>query len=1510
MSAPSGVSSASAAGSRRVRAALVAGALVIIALGALYWSYVQRRTEYLVNRDLRLLSVAAAQIGATLESRKQIVRNFAETQFWCDGKKPIDSYPSKAADDLKLAPYLANFTDLQRGTAVKMADAVPESACEGGYCVTQENATIRIEYRADAFPQNTPDTGGCPPDVGHPRAVGRTSLDSLVTPVLDKPLFGVFDTVLIATSSGEVIKQIQPHGAQGRRSVSSRDGRPAAARDAPSSLVLATLKSIVDRSSKDGKPINLDALRNETRSSDVEISGVRYFLLTQPYAFAAPSGGGRGAQHWIIAGLIARPHFLRDATEISMSLIELVVAALVLLVCCWPFMKLAFSGPGEPVTRADVVMGGVATILGGGMVALLFADVFAYGRIESTGDYQQRAFAAVMHEDMQRGLEQIVRIGGSMQALTRPYADHYEECEETHSEGDFKTRLPPDLTQPYAYGFFSGAAWVNDRGEQVVQVAMRRQGPPPLPSVARRQYFHALQDGGNAHPWTWANPFNPKKPPTEFVIESVRTLTTGASEAVMAFPVRSGDLPDLHVFTVAFPFVEVGSHVQSPDLTYSIIDQNGDVVFGSESDRNGIENVFTETDQDRTLRAAVNARQEDFVDTKYWGEDVRVLVTPLENLPWTLLTFRDKRLLRTMNLDTLMMTIILFLFYLGAIVLIVVAVLLVRPSYRVPWVWPLERRLPHWRRVRLLYIVSGIAFVIAVFALAPGPRLAVACLVPFYAFLGSYLVLNDGPKRIAYGLTIVTWTAITVIFAWGCVVAPVAPEVIGPVAEEVSLRALMLFCLLVAFLCVVMRARELDRVRWREFSRTYIASGVLFIILVAVLPMIACFQAALTIESEAMVKSGQRRMVDLFLQRVETLAQNSWCDTTNVLPGYPIPFFYESNWCIQPDSLDWTTPCGDDSSARLSKLASTVMFRPANDKVGDFLEEYLPVYSEDSLDMRGLHSGKGDDGSWQTVRARRVLALSRTFDLSDVARSKLLGQFKAKFNGLQAPALLQLIRPIGEKRAWLTIVSRVPSLLPDWLRAEDPIRRFPKKPGQLLPGEITSFPGPPKDPEVPGPVQALFFLFAAGVAFSGVQWAVRFAARRIVLYDLREPRWLDTPLSPPLGEHVFLVHTPDNLEKLICIGAVERRSFDDLREIEPSSDDDVWRMAVRPADWLVLVDSGPKRVILCEGFGDGLSDVALTTRKFALIESMMQLTDCTLIISSPVSPALFLSLYDDLDPAMRARWAAVLSMFVWIDETRLLDRGRAFAADDSPIPSAWERMKTAWRAFKARVPRLPRRLRIRLKPSTLYMRWLRLWKWCLQFTAKGREERDRADDQSWITRETNPSTFLQSFAGRLRSLPGGREQMLDELRERADRYYHALWKMCSSSERMVLYHVAHFGVANCNNRRQIRRLLARGLLRRDGELRLFNTTFRLFVLAHGDEIREQCENEPEGRSTFDRVRVPLLIGILVVLGALLGTQKELANATSAILTALATGLPMIVKLVGTFTDRRVGTVQR
>src|SRR5260221_783366 len=107
------VSAASVASNKRVRASLAAVALAFIALAVLYWSYVERRTDYLVERDLRLLSAATAQLDARLESRKQAVRNFAEAAFWCDGTRPVMHYPSEGAKSL--TEYLPDFLEVRRG---------------------------------------------------------------------------------------------------------------------------------------------------------------------------------------------------------------------------------------------------------------------------------------------------------------------------------------------------------------------------------------------------------------------------------------------------------------------------------------------------------------------------------------------------------------------------------------------------------------------------------------------------------------------------------------------------------------------------------------------------------------------------------------------------------------------------------------------------------------------------------------------------------------------------------------------------------------------------------------------------------------------------------------------------------------------------------------------------------------------------------------------------------------------------------------------------------------------------------------------------------------------------------------------------------------------------------------------------------------------------------------------------------------------------------------------------
>src|ERR1051325_11323734 len=701
----------------RARAPLILGLLVFLALGALYWSYVSRRSAYLIDRDLRLLSAAAAQLDQQIDSHKGVLRNFAHADFWCgeggDGRTPITEYgPSSPA---WLRRYMPDYIAASRGSHAKVtmlaAGSNPSSTFseqlvpngDGSY-----NVEVQYQSATTAWDEHSP----CAPKDALPRAIGQFPLADLVKPIFNKPIFGgAFDAVLVASSDVRVLYQAEPRAQQERRSVWNRI-TPAASADAnlTSSLLLTGLGNLRDVNSKDHKTINPWRLQSQTGSVDVEISGSTYRLLTQPYAYDAPPVAGVAnipGSRWIVCGLIETRRFMQEATEISASLIALATAALILVACCWPFMKLAFSGAAEPITRSDVVMVAVAVLLATAIVSLTFLDMVIYGRMKSIADYQHRAFAVHIGDEIRFALEGLLSVRDELEAATRFQADADEEAAPNHHPDAARASLDPDAFLAATGRDFDGDwlknetslfrsfAWVHEEGLQVIRASMTK-GMPPLLDVSKRAYFQNVvkqkrfwtssdraddrihlrvktfdfeptpeseaaqrkkaeefrQSVIGTNDGTWPDTYitrstlheavqrvisgmqplevtsvirasdkyffvdqlveKPKR--QQFVIESVRTLTNGQPEAVIGFPTGRKTLP---LFTITFPFAQLVERLGPPAMSYAVVDNAGTVLFHTDSERNGLENIFTETDHNRQLRAAVIAHHEEFIDAKY-----------------------------------------------------------------------------------------------------------------------------------------------------------------------------------------------------------------------------------------------------------------------------------------------------------------------------------------------------------------------------------------------------------------------------------------------------------------------------------------------------------------------------------------------------------------------------------------------------------------------------------------------------------------------------------------------------------------------------------------------------------------------------------------------------------------------------------------------------------------------------------------------------------------------------
>jgi hypothetical protein len=146
------------------------------------------------------------------------------------------------------------------------------------------------------------------------------------------------------------------------------------------------------------------------------------------------------------------------------------------------------------------------------------------------------------------------------------------------------------------------------------------------------------------------------------------------------------------------------------------------------------------------------------------------------------------------------------------------------------------------------------------------------------------------------------------------------------------------------------------------------------------------------------------------------------------------------------------------------------------------------------------------------------------------------------------------------------------------------------------------------------------------------------------------------------------------------------------------------------------------------------------------------------------------------------------------------------------------------------------------------------------------------------------------------------DQLLEELEERAGSIYRNVWHSCDQDERVVLEHVAQYGLTSTTSRRVVRRLLAKGLLRKDPELRLMNRSFRRFVLEEERRREVVLLESQAGPSLWDRLRLPLGAGALIGVTFLAATQREAFNATLTMATGLTGLVPMLMKLTNLLTQ--------
>ncbi|HXO41038.1 MAG TPA: hypothetical protein VN999_06305, partial [Thermoanaerobaculia bacterium] len=866
---------------RRLGAPATIALACLMAVGGYQFFYAKKNYAYLIERDHRVLATRARQIGEAIAGERQMLLTLSELR--CQLPGGLDEALRKLREQYEVK--------IAEAEERKDAAAAPASCADRKAPPASAPPVFRGLLRA-------PD--GYHLDFHYQDLRASVPLKELLEPLLAS--HHAFATILLADAADGTVFHQWPEG------------------NVPSlQTLLSPAKGAAKATAESGDAgqAALRSLRSAGREVDVELQGRKFKLFVQPLTLPAaapeavkarPSGrsqaaiggvaGGRDGenQELLLCGLVPADELLYNSVELSPQVLGAVVAVLLLALLSWPLLKLRLLGEQRRLRLADVVMVAACSLLGVSWLTLSLLGLRQHGHLQRLADGQLASFASGMaanvEEEIRRAYAQLVTLedaaaGGMVVDAAK------RDVQDLH--GDLLAWQPGLLrAYPFADSFTlvrangsTALRWTTDK----IALAPRDESPRPhvrrvlhgdlwrLPPSRRRRADGRSGRGGGA-----LAGFPPAEDLGEpFTVESLSSSISGVRMAVLAKPSAAGPDSGIAVATLSLPMLSAIRPVTPPDLEFAVIDGSGAVLFHSDPERNKVENLFVETDEDLHLRSAVLARHRAILDLRYWGKDYRAAVEPVRGPPWTIIALRQMGALEAANVEGILTALVFLLLYGGAFGAALAALALWRPGYRPEWLWPSPQRSNDYLRLLLLYVLLSVIFAAAVVLLPGDDRLVVAAgLMSLLVLVLGYLQLARRswrpPARTAWAAGLLLLCVLL-----GLLLAPRGPAGQWPGAFAAWLPFALVLPVVIgaAFVVVARPDWWLALIRRRRVAMAWAhpTLGLLLLVLLAVLPALATFKTAETIQVDNFVKRGQLDLAQKLLARrarAERLYDERW----------------------------------------------------------------------------------------------------------------------------------------------------------------------------------------------------------------------------------------------------------------------------------------------------------------------------------------------------------------------------------------------------------------------------------------------------------------------------------------------------------------------------------------------------------------------------------------------------------------------------------------------------------
>ncbi|WPP49049.1 cache domain-containing protein [Catalinimonas niigatensis] len=456
---------------------------------------------------------------------------------------------------------------------------------------------------------------------------------------------------------------------------------------------------------------------------------------------------------WTLYALVNAESFEADMKEVPVMMVIIIAVVLLILIFALPLLKLSLISPIERLHRVDVVLSTTSFVICTGLMVLFLLFTVSYRADRQKVDGDLKTLSDQLQSNVQNDLQNI-------RTLISQLEDEVYRQNDTDTMTDINIFSKPYLNEKLKiYPFLKNLYWLNDSGEykyQLSTVTLENKKIDPI-NLGERDYFREISEGRG---WR-ADSVSHESP---FYLQSIVSWTNSEKLLVLSVPSKEQEiilhndtLKDLEVLAASVRFHSIIDPVLPVAYSFCVMDENGQVIFHSDKERNLQENFLAEVDEHKGVLSAIIGKNSVYADVSTGSCNQRIYISPLKHTPWTLVTLYDEAYIESPYLQVISLSVICILI-IGAIAffqLYLFSMFNRRPSklkkqaFFYDWLWPEEDKKKKYYRVMLYNILLAIVlFIYHILSdLTVFQVLASFLYAIIFANTSVWILLTDGLKE-------------------------------------------------------------------------------------------------------------------------------------------------------------------------------------------------------------------------------------------------------------------------------------------------------------------------------------------------------------------------------------------------------------------------------------------------------------------------------------------------------------------------------------------------------------------------------------------------------------------------------------------------------------------------------------------------------------------------------------------------------------------------------------------